>query len=562
MQLVCTWLRRQLRNKWLFVIDNVDYSVAFRDGPKEELGVESGTLYDLGSPFSKFIPETRNGFVLITSRSRTIARRLTGDVKSVLTVEPMPLDDARTLLRIHLKADEDVKDVDQFLENLSRIPLALKQAAAYINKVTPRLTLKKFTQELLESGSAQAELLYPGVSDVRRESDTAKSIGQTWQLVLYHIREMAPHSINLLSLASMFDPDDIHQDLLMSYDYNQTATAGYQRKSKAEFEIDMSILKSYSLIKMNEHSDSFVMHRLVQSWLKAWLEGVGELEKWKVKFLSILSWKFPRDPYTNMAKCESIFSHAVLAMTYRPADVKHLELYATVLESASSYARAIGKYRMAETMSEAAYHRSTESPSAGNSSILRRALSLALIFEDQNKWRAATDLIHDLYVKRIESHGRHHPDTLACAAVYSLLLLRQEKAVESLYFMEQILIECVMALGPKHPNTSLIMNAVSLAYRGMGQVDKALALQKKVDEGMGFFKDRATLWGMNHPPPINSSKANRLEAMLISQNRAEETQSLERQGFQTSKRALASEYPRTLAAMAHLAARLDGQSGI
>ena len=353
LQLVCTWLRRHQRDKWLLVIDNADYSAFFSGGPKEELAVELGTVYDSASPISKFIPETRNGFVLITSRSKTIARRLTGDITTVLTVEPMPLDEARTLLHIHLAADGNIKDVDQLLQPLSRIPLALKQAAAYINRHAPRMTVKKYLLELLIGGSAQAELLYQGFSDVRKDPNSAKSIGQTWQLVLYHIRDMAPSSIHFLSLASLFDPDGIHKDLLMHYEDEQTANLGYQRKREGGFDKDISILKSYSFIMTNEHGDSFVMHRLVQSWLKVWLQRVGELEKWKVKFLSILSTAFPGNPYKNRAKCKSLFPHAVLAIDYRPAEVKHLELYATVLERVSSYARAIGNYELAETMSEA-----------------------------------------------------------------------------------------------------------------------------------------------------------------------------------------------------------------
>ena len=332
LQLVCTWLRRQQRNTWLLVIDNADYSVAFRDGPKEEIGVELGTVNALASPFSKYIPETRNGFVLITSRSKTIAQTLTGDITNVLTVEPMLLDDARTLLHVHLVADGDGNDVDPLLENLSRIPLALKQAAAYINRDSSGLTVKRYLQELLEGGSAQAELLYQGVKDVRRDPKTANSIGQTWQLVLDHISDIAPYSIRLLSLASLFDPDGIQQDLLMhyddgqradwDYDDGQTADWGYRRKREDPFEKDISILKSYSLIMTNEHGDSFVMHRLVQSWLRSWLSSVGKLEDWKVKFLSILSEAFPRDPYKNMAKCKTLFPHAVVALDYRPNDVK------------------------------------------------------------------------------------------------------------------------------------------------------------------------------------------------------------------------------------------------
>ena len=550
LQLVCTWLRRQQRNKWLLVIDNADYSVAFRDGAMEELFVELGTVHDSASPFSKFIPETRNGFVLITSRSKTIARRLTKDNTTVLTVEPMPLDDARILLRIHLAADRDIEDVDRLIETLSCIPLALKQAAAYINREAPPLTVKEYLQELLEGGNAQAELLYQGFSDVRRDPNPATSIGQTWQSVLYHIRDMVPSSINLLSLASLFNPDGIHEDLLKHYDDDQTAGSGYQRKKEDRFKKLISILRNYSLIMTNEHGDSFFMHRLVQLWLKTWLQRVGELEKWKVKFLSILSAAFPGDPYTDMEKCKNLFPHAVLAIDYRPADVVYLELYATVLEYASSYAAVIKDYETAEAMGEAAFGCSKESPGAENSLILRRALKLAFIFEVQSKWKPETDLIQHLYEERIESLGRHHPDTLACAAVFSVLLVRHGEKNESLAFTEGLLRECETALGPKQPDTLLIMSAVSSAYESMGQVDKAIALQKTVVESM-----KATI-GVEHPATLSAMH----QLARILKHSSEEAESLVRQVFSTRQKVLGSEHPDTLSAMTHLAAIMYAQN--
>ena len=595
LQLVCTWLRHHQKDKWLLVIDNADHSVVFSDGPKEELAVELGTVYDSASPISKFIPETRNGFVLITSRSKTVARRLTGDTTTVLPVEPMPLDEARTLLHIHLAADGNVKDVDQLLETLSHIPLALKQAAAYINRHAPRMTVKKYLQELLRGGSAQAELLYQGFSDVHRDPNPAKSIGQTWQLVLYHIRDMAPSSIHLLSLASLFDPDGIHKDLLMHYDDDPTDNLGYQHKRDVRFDKDISILKSYFFIMTNERGDSVVMHRLVQSWLKDWLQRDFELEEWKVKFLSILSMAFPGDPYEDLAKCKSLFPHAVFAIDYRPADVNHLELYATVLEKVSSYARAIGNYKVAEAMSEAAFRCSKEWPGAGASLILDRALNLASILEAQGKFEPATDLIQHLYEERIESLGRHHPDTLACAVAFSSVLVPQARSDESLAFIEGLLKECESALGPKHPDTLLIMSAVSSVYEGMGQVDKAIALQKAVVESV-----KATM-GVEHPATASameelagillfskhsSEEAERLErrvssirqrvlgsehpdtlsamphlaAIIYAQNRSKEAESLERRVFSIRRRVLGSEHPDTLSAMAHLAAIMYAQN--
>ena len=552
LRLVCTWLRRQQRNKWLLVIDNADSSVAFSDGPKEEVSVKFGTVHALASPFSKYIPETRNGFVLITSRSRIVARTLTRDITTVLTVEPMLLDDARTLLHMHLAAGGDVKDVDQLLESLSRIPLALKQAAAYINRDFSGLTVKGYLQKLLEGGSAHAELLYQGFKDVHRDPDTAKSIGQTWQLVLDHIRDIAPYSIDLLSLASLFDPDGIHEDLLMHYDYDETFSWGFRARREDRFEKGISILKSYSLVMTNEHGDSFVMHRLVQLWLKAWLQRVGELEDWKMKFLTILSEAFPKDPYSNMAKCKRIFPHAVLAINYRPADVNHSELYATLLENASSYAKVIENYEMAETMSEAAFRCSKESPGARKSLILERALKLASIFEVQSKWKPATDLIQHLYEERIEWFGYHDPDTLACATRLSSLLVRQGKIKQSLALMKGVLKECKLALGPKHPDTLLIMSAVSSAYEIMGRMDKALTLQKTVVESL-----KATV-KVEHPSML--SAMHQLARILLFQHRSEEAERLEGQIFRTRQRLLGSEHPDTLSAMAQLAEIMYAQN--
>ncbi|KAI4219106.1 MAG: hypothetical protein L6R36_008560 [Xanthoria steineri] len=73
------------------------------------------------------LPESSNGSVLITSRSREAAFELVGEDKNILKVEPMSEGYALALFRKKLEGEDHEDEVLELLRNLDYMPLAISQ---------------------------------------------------------------------------------------------------------------------------------------------------------------------------------------------------------------------------------------------------------------------------------------------------------------------------------------------------------------------------------------------------------------------------------------------------
>ncbi|KAF1954309.1 hypothetical protein CC80DRAFT_567449, partial [Byssothecium circinans] len=147
----------------------------------------------------------RTGSILVTSRSRDVAYRLTGAYASVVEVKPMGKDDALALLLKKLGPIINEDEAVELIRALDSMPLALTQAAAFVKQRAPRMSLSRYVDEVRRSDRDRARLLEKDVGDSRRDGRASNSIIATWQISFEHIRKQAPTAARLLSLMSLFD---------------------------------------------------------------------------------------------------------------------------------------------------------------------------------------------------------------------------------------------------------------------------------------------------------------------------------------------------------------------
>ena len=87
-QLVYSWLSNEQNGRWLMVVDSADDRDVFYSS-------NGGTGED--KPLAEYLPQSRNGSILVTTRDKDLARRLTGNHKSVIEVGTMAPSDALLL---------------------------------------------------------------------------------------------------------------------------------------------------------------------------------------------------------------------------------------------------------------------------------------------------------------------------------------------------------------------------------------------------------------------------------------------------------------------------------
>ncbi|KAI9765675.1 MAG: hypothetical protein M1840_007233 [Geoglossum simile] len=342
LRLVRNWLCDESNGRWVMIIDNADDSGVFFPSLNRTQVIGADKLGQAAESLSEFLPQSPNGSILITSRSRDVAYRLTGSHTYIREVKPMDEGDALALFRKKLSFDADKHKAIELLQVLDHMPLAITQAAAYIEQRAPRMTISRYLDEIRRSDHDQARLLKKDVGDSRRDDRVSNSIITTWQISFEYIRKDLPTAARLLSLMSFFDRQGIPESLL----HNR-----YQDEDQeADLEEDIHTLTNYSLIGMNEDGSEFEMHRLVQFSTKKWLELYDELDGWKGMYVTLMNDSYPVGRHENWTVCQALFPHAQTVIACRPTDEKSLEAWASVLFKAAWYTSEMGNYQAAQEM--------------------------------------------------------------------------------------------------------------------------------------------------------------------------------------------------------------------
>ena len=187
LQLVRDFLEHQCNMSWLMIVDNVDDSQIFRN-------MRTGK-----SPF-EYIPQVANGSVLYTSRNRDVAVDLAGDP---ITVPPMSGQEARMLLGDRTRGISTEAEQDALIAELDQLPLAITQAASYMNK--RRKTIPQYLKLLQHGEPSRLKLLAHDFLGVGRETAPYNSVTMTWFISFQQIKSESPRAADLLSLMSFLD---------------------------------------------------------------------------------------------------------------------------------------------------------------------------------------------------------------------------------------------------------------------------------------------------------------------------------------------------------------------
>ena len=83
-----------------------------------------------------YVPQSQNGSILITSRSKDAALKLVEE-RDIISVEPMDGAHALALFEKKLGEQNDSKETAELAATLEYMPLAIVQAAAYISQRAP-----------------------------------------------------------------------------------------------------------------------------------------------------------------------------------------------------------------------------------------------------------------------------------------------------------------------------------------------------------------------------------------------------------------------------------------
>ncbi|KAI1088713.1 hypothetical protein F5B19DRAFT_496110 [Rostrohypoxylon terebratum] len=549
LELVRDWLQRDDVGSWLMVLDNADDVSLFYDVPradsKRRLADANPILVKGESLLAPFLPKRRDGIILITSRSLDVAERLTGNHKAVYRISVMDNTESLELFRNKLESDFDHEAAADLINALGCTPLAITQAAAYINRRAPRVSVRTYLEDFRKSNRKKETLLNSDFGDLRRDDTVANSVVTTWQLTFEQICREKPSAADLLSFMSFFNPQGIPEFVLHSY---RADTPPHEDKnsddSNDDFEDDVDILRGYSLVSAGAKGDACEMHPLVQVSMQIWLSRVHKAEEWKRKFIWAMSEHFPFGEFENWSICRLLLPHVESILDEEPPE-ECQEHWVTLLNNCARYFCTTGSYDTAEKLIKKALEKELSILGKEHPSMLSSMSNLASTYRDQGRWKEAEKLRVQVLEIRKKVLGEEHPDTLSSMGNLASIYWDQGLWKEAEELEVRVMEIKKKVIGEENPATLFSMGNLASIYKNQGRWKEAEELEVWV---MAATKKAL---GKEHPATLFSM--GNLASIYKDQGRWKEAEELEVRVMETRKKALGKEHPATLFSMGNLA---------
>ena len=619
LQLVYSWLSNERNGRWIIILDSADdrdvfYSPTSGDDPTSGSGPTGGDAGN-GRPFAAYLPQSRNGSVIITTRNKDLAFRITGRRRNMIEVGPMAPTDALTLLEKKLGPLPDLDVAADLVEVLDLVPLAISQVAAYIQARAPLSSLEKYLAEFREGERKRSRLLEHDAGDLRRDGGASNAILTTWQISFDHIRSQRRSAADLLSLMSFFDrqgipmwvlrPSRIAKDAMRAKGLDKASRSTPKWKSKSSIpwlqakvkkllhdittgrlrrkrnagdgESDDSSSSSATDADTDDGADDDVdsgfeddVAMLRDYCLIATNEAGDEFEMHALVQLSTRRWleAFGQQETFKQQCIERIAAFfptgeyedwATCRSLFAHVQVAvgyqpsedMVETWATLLYNGGRYARLQGKYEVAQQMLGKV--RKVREKKLGKEDVatLASISSLAIVLLDRGCWEESEELFRQVMETYMTKFGADHLDTLTSMGNLALIYSRQGRWEEAEKLEVQVMETSKRKLGPDHLDTLTCMNNLASTLWHQGRWEEAEKLQLQAME------TRKTKLGADHPSTLTS--IDDLASTYAEQGRWEEAEELEVQVLETRKTKLGADHPSTLTTMSNLALTLWNQ---
>lgn len=566
--MVYTWLSDANHGQWTMVVDNADSTDVAFGLHKSKSQIIHGTSVSSEDKFSKspsiadYLPSSPHGSIVITSRSREVVEGLIEYVDDIFEVNPMSEADAVALLTRKLKKSQSESDpiaLSYLVRQLDYMPLAITQAAAYINQPGSRTSVAVYAEKLALGDADRNRLLTKDIRDPRRDGEASNSIMMTWHTSFEHIRQTRDSAARLLSLMSFFDREGIPEALLQGRYFCERIAADSQKeevtdsRSINDFDEDIRVLCAYSLIKIGTTEKLFEMHRLVQYSTRKWLELHHEAVAWQEKYIDLVDEALLEETYVNWIKCRPLFPHVEQVLLYNVEDERYIQKRAEILNRAAWYALQDGQYELGKKMAETSLQdaeKISEEGSIGRAHCLR---TLALVLVYQGEFDEAEGLNRRALATYEKELGSNGFDKLACLRDLAIVLTHQGKYDEAEKIYRQVFVGYEREFGSDNEDTLLALNNLALITQELGKYNEAESMFRQVLEK---HKD------VIGPHPKMPAILGNLARTLYHQGKYDEAEAIDRQVLEMYDERLGSNHPDTLFTLHHLAMVVFSQSKI
>ena len=438
----------------------------------------------------------------------------------------MAVDEAVILLLKTIGTDDPSSEMSRrtaknIVTTLGNLALAITQAGAVIRQNICRIEdycdmYQRRRRELLSRAPIQAS------------SDYKYTVYTTWEVSVNIIEgmssEVASHALELLRLFSFLHFDGISEEIFRqiwvntagepSSDWTASNHVSWLHEdTSSEWDPyrvreSVSLLLSFSLIKVNGSTNNISMHPLVHTWARDRL-GMAEQKKWllitALMLAASVSWEGRTSDYR-----------------FRRSLVSHVTSCLTSLTPGTLFALGKGEHERLE--------------------IARKFIR---VLNENGQWQDAVELEEKVLKACKRTLGDEHPSTILSMNNLAWSYNNLGRPQDAVQLREKVLEACKRTLGDEHLSTILSMGNLARSYSNLGRPQDAVDLEEKVLEA------RKRMLGDEHPHTLLS--ISNLAASYSDLGRSQDAVELEEKVLEARKRTLGDEHPATLLSMGNLA---------
>jgi len=415
----------------------------------------------------EYLPQNRAGHVLITSRDP-----IWGSVAKPFEVEELPRADSIKFL-LERTGQEDATAADRLAAQLGDLPLALEQAAAYIET-----TSKPLAEYLALFQRSKAELL-----GRNRPPNYPDTVATTWEISFQEVEKESAAAAGLMNLCAFLAPDDI--PLSMLRDDAEDLPVELSEAVADELKLDEAIaaLRQYSLMERSE--DSLSVHRLVQLVARERLSE-DERKKWAESAVGVVNQAFPlrSDDVRTWESCERLLQHALTAAEFGERLKVAPGATGRLLNQSGLYFRGRARYAEAREALERALR--IDEAAFGPDHVAVYVNNLGLVLQDLDELAEARQCFERALQLQAAAFGPDHPSVAIDLNNLGSVLRDLGELAEARQCFERALRIDEAVFGPDHPEVATDVNNLGSVLKALGDLtgarlhfERALRIQER-----------------------------------------------------------------------------------
>jgi tetratricopeptide (TPR) repeat protein len=459
-ELVKEYLSTDQAGPWLLVLDNADdHDILF------------GTEHAEG--IIDYLPESEKGITVFTTRVQELAVSLTrGDV---LELGSMSRPDAtdflkKSLIKKSLTADR--KEVEELLDELACLPLAIAQAAAYLNM--NRTTITKYLRLLRHTEQDTISLMSKEFRDQTRYKGSANAVASTWVVSFSQLRERDAVAADLLAFISCIEWKAIPQSLLP------------KTQSRERTEEAIGTLCGYSFVSRREGDNTgevgreeewYDLHRLVHLATRVWVDKHGSAADVAQRALTHVAGILPAVDFASQAVWRGYMPHALRLLERKESIDVHsrAKLSFWVGRCLNLDGRASEAVKWLEECC-----RCREALDGDDPYRLSAQHNLGVFYWADGQIKKAVTLLEHVVKVREATLADTHPDRLQSQHALSVSYQADGQIKKAVTMLEHVVKVREATLADTHPDRLASQHQLGVSYHADGQIQKAVTLLEHV----------------------------------------------------------------------------------